>query len=451
MFFRRGGVLICQWTNVRFICFRSLHPLANFSYVKNTSNESNVFHMKKYLLTLLISFSVQLIFAQESKSGGFSNFDFTLQSGYQRMEMNDLNAFYGDSFFVSSKNYEPLHHAFYKALQLNYRLSSMLSIGTQLKVDQASSVDRFTVLNRSISITGQLDGIALLKKLFRKPIKNDWDLQLQAGLSYNIMQIKRYSTTLFWCYFPEPWYYANRVGGNAQVKLSYPIFKGSNAQWRLGLSVGYQYAQSKEVSEFEQYVSGKIQKTVSLGFSGINSGLSLTCEIKKRQSNKLAGPSKNAIYVDLLGQTYFGAIVYERSLNVASNGFQHSVSGGFISLRQAPWTSFNYSMLSLPFSYNASFDFNKTKNLPNKLELGIGLTAAFLKGFGASTPYRNQTIHPCLRFGYTYHSYHNGLLFKATIIPQLPGVSNTFNDASRKTSYNSPLRPSFCISIGKTF
>jgi hypothetical protein len=95
--------------------------------------------------------------------------------------------------------------------------------------------------------------------------------------------------------------------------------------------------------------------------------------------------------------------------------------------------------------------FNKTKNLPSKLELGVGLTASLLKGYGASIPYRNQTIHPCLRLGYAYHSYCNGLLFKATIIPQLPGISNTFIDNTRKTSYNSPLIPSFCISIGKTF
>jgi hypothetical protein len=106
--------------------------------------------------------------------------------------MKDLNAFYGDSLFVSSKEYKPLHHAFYQALQSNYRLSPMLSIGTQLKVDQASVTDRFTVLNRSISIIGQLDGMALLQKLIHKPIKNDWNLEVQAGLSYNVMQIKRY-------------------------------------------------------------------------------------------------------------------------------------------------------------------------------------------------------------------------------------------------------------------
>jgi hypothetical protein len=203
--------------------------------------------MKKYLLTFLFAFSFQFLFSQEQQHVQAPKYNITLNSGYQRMDMKDLNDFYGDTFFVSSKVYEPLHHAFYKALQLNYRLTPLLSIGTQLKVDQASVMDRFTVLNRSISITGQLDGMALLQKLLRKPIKDDWDLQLQAGLSYNIMQIKRYSTTMFWCYFPEPWYYANRIGGSAQVKLSYPIFKGSNTQWRLGLSVGYQYAQSKEV------------------------------------------------------------------------------------------------------------------------------------------------------------------------------------------------------------
>jgi hypothetical protein len=406
--------------------------------------------MKIYLLTLLFTASIPLLFAQETKLERFSNLDITLNSGYQRIDMKDLNAFYGDSFFVSSKTYEPLHHAFYKALQVNYRLTPLLSVGTQLKIDQASSVDRFTVLNRSIAITGQLDGMALVQKLIRKPIKDEWSLQVQAGLSFNLMQIKQ-STSYYWGCIIDPWYYSARLGGNAQVKLSYPIFKGANMQCRLGLNVGYQYAHSNEIVAYREYASSVIHKSVSLGFSGFNSGLSLSCDINKHKSPRRAGSSNNAIYVDLFGQTYFGAIVYERSLNVASNGVQHSVSGGFLSLRQAPWSVFNQSVVYLPFSYNASFDFNKTKNLPNKLELGVGLTASLLKGYGASIPYRNQTIHPCLRLGYTYHSYRNGLLFKATIIPQLPGISNTFINNTRKTSYNSPLIPSFCISIGKTF
>lgn len=336
-------------------------------------------------------------------------------------------------------------------MQLNYRLTPLLSIGTQLKVDQASVVDRFTVLNRSISITGQLDGMALLQKLLRKPIKDDWDLQLQAGLSYNIMQIKRFSTTMFWCYLPEPWYYANRIGGSAQVKLSYPIFKGSNAKWRLGLSVGYQYAQSKEVSEYEQYVSGKIQKAVTLGFSGFNSGLSLTCEINKLQSKKLAGPSKNAIYVDLLGQSLYGAVMYERSLNVSSNGVQHSIAGGFFSLNYVPWEERNHRMFSFPLSYNAAFDFNKTKNLPNKLELGIGVTGFLFKEFGSSEKYRSQQVCPSIRIGYTYHSYRNGLLFKATMTPVLLGINRSVSNGKQYKSNGTYVFPMFGISIGKTF
>lgn len=407
--------------------------------------------MKKHLLTLLISFSVHLLFSQEFQQVQSPKYDITLNSGYQRLDMKDLNAFYGDSFFVSSKNYEPLHHAFYKALQLNYRFTPLLSIGTQLKVDQASVVDRFTVLNRSISITGQLDGMALLQKLIRKPVKDDWDLQLQAGLSYNIMQIKRYSTTMFWCYIPEQWYYANRVGGSAQVKLSYPIFKGSNAQWRLGLSFGYQYAQSKEVLEYEQYVSGKIKKAVTLGFSGFNSGLSLTCEINKSQSNKLVGPSKNAIYVDLLGQSLYGAVIYERSLNVSSNGVQHSIAGGFFSLNYVPWEEMNHRMFSFPLSYNAAFDFNKTKNLPNKLELGIGVTGFLFKEFGSSEKYRSQQVCPSIRIGYTYHSYRNGLLFKATMTPVVLGITHTISNGTRFPSNGIYVFPMFGISIGKTF
>lgn len=406
--------------------------------------------MKKSLLTILFSVSLPLLFAQELQQARYSTFNINLSSGYQRVDMKDLNAFYGDSFFVSPKVYEPLHHAFYKALQVNYRLTPILSIGTQLKMDQASAVDRFTVLNRSIAMTGQLDGIAFLQKLMRKPIKDDWNLQVQAGLSYNIMQIKQ-STSYLWSCMPDPWYYSSRLGGSAQVKLSYPIFKGSNAQWRLGLNMAYQYAHSNEIIAYREYASSVIHKSVSLGFSGFNAGLSLSCEINKHKSPRRSGPSKNAIYVDLLGQTYFGAIDYERSLNVASNGVQHSISGGFISLRQVPWAFSNYSMVSLPFSYNASFDFNQTKNLPSKLELGVGLTASFMKDYGTSIPFREQTVHPCVRLGYTYHSYRHGLLFKTTIVPQLPGVSNTFNNNVRKTSYNPPLLPIFCISIGKTF
>ena len=71
--------------------------------------------MKKHLFTLLFTASIPLLFAQETKSERFSNLDITLNNGYQRVDMQDLNAFYGDSFFVSSKTYKPLHHAFYKA------------------------------------------------------------------------------------------------------------------------------------------------------------------------------------------------------------------------------------------------------------------------------------------------------------------------------------------------
>ena len=408
--------------------------------------------MKKYLLTLLFSVSVLLIFAQESKPGRFSNLDITLNSGYQRVDMKDLNAFYGDSYFVSPKTYEPLHHAFYKALQVNYRLTPKLSIGSQLKVDQASVEDRFTVLNRSIAVTCQLDGMALVQKLIRKPIKDDWDLQLQAGLSYNIMQIKESVPPYFWSCIPEPWYYSARLGGNAQVKLSYPILKGTNAQWRLGLSVGYQYVQSKVVSEYNDYTSNLIQKPITLGFSGFNSGVSLSCEIKKRQSNQFLDSSKNAIYVDLLGQSLFGAVMYERTLNVTSNGVQHSIAGGYFSFNQVPWSSENRRMHTIPIAYNASFDFNKNKNLPNKLELGIGVTASFVKGYGSSDKYKSQEISPSIRIGYVYHSYRNGLLFKATMTPVLLGINRSVSNGERFTSNGTTyVLPMFGISIGKTF
>ncbi len=407
--------------------------------------------MKKYLLTLLLSVSVELLFAQESKCGDFPKYDITLNSGYQRIDMKDLNAFYEDSFLVYSKEYKPLHHAFYQALQCNYRLSPMLSIGTQLKVDQASVTDRFAVLNRSIAVTGQLDGMVLLRKLIHKPIKNDWNLQVQAGLSYNVMQIKRYSTTLFWCYLPEPWFYSNRIGGNAQVKLSYPIMKCKNAQWRIGLSIGYQFAQSKELSYYEPYASNQIQKTVSLGFSGFNSGLSLTCQFNKRHSTEFVGPSKNAIYVDILGQSIYGAVMYERSLNVSSNGVQHSIAGGYLYLNYIPWEPMNHRMFSFPLSYNASFDFNKTKNLPNKLELGIGVTTSLLKEFGTSEKFRSQEVRPSIRIGYAYHSYRNGLLFKATLTPSFLGINRTVANGQRYTSNGTYVVPLFGISIGKTF
>ena len=436
---------------MRFICFHYLHPLANFSYVKNTSNEFFDIDMKKHLLTLLISFSVHLLFSQEFQQVQSPKYDITLNSGYQRLDMKDLNAFYGDSFFVYLKEYKPLHHSYHRTLQLNYRLTPTLSVGSQIKVDQASVIDCFTVLNRSISITSQLSGMALLSQLMHKPIKNDWDLQLQVGLSYNIMQIKESDPPSLMSCIPEPWYYSARVGGNAQVKLSYPIIKGTNAQWRLGLSVGYQYVQSKDVSEYNDYVSELIQKPVTLGFSGFNSGISLNCEIKKRQSNHLVDSSKNAIYVDLLGQSLFGAVMYERTLNVSSNGVQHSIAGGYFSFSQVPWSSENLRMHSIPIAYNASFDFNKTKNLPNKLELGIGVTSSFVKGYGSSDKYKSQEISPSIRIGYTYRSYHNGLLFKVTMTPVLLGINRSVSNGKRYKSNGTYVLPMFGISIGKTF
>jgi hypothetical protein len=422
------------------------------SYVKIISYAFFDFDMRKYLFTLFFTFTVQLLLSQEAIQSKFSKYDITLNSGYQRVDMKDLNAFYGDSIFVSSKTYESLHHAFYKALQLNFQLTPLLSIGTQLKVDQASVLDRFTVLNRAIGITSQLDGKALVQKLIRKPIKDDWDFQLQAGLSYNVMQIKESASPYFWSCIPEPWYYSARLGGSAQLKLSYPILKCTNVEWRLGLSVGYQYVQSKVISEYNDYSSNLIQKPVTLGFSGFNSGVSLTFQIKKRQSKNLFGPSKNAIYADLLGQSLFGAVMYERIVNVSSNGVQHSISGGYFSLSQVPWSSENRRMQTIPIAYNALFDFNKNKNVPNKLELGIGVTSFSVKGYGSSYKYKSQEISPCIRIGYVYHSYRNGLLFKATMTPVLLGfkrsVSNGERFPSNGTTY---VLPMFGISIGKTF
>jgi hypothetical protein len=396
--------------------------------------------MKKYLITLLFIASIPLLFAQEAKKKGISNLDITLNSGYQRVDMKDLNAYYSDPY------YKPHHSAFYKSLQLNYRLTPMMSIGTQLKVDQASVENLFTVLNRSIAFTGQIDGIPLLRQLIKKQINDDWRLQFQLGLSYNLMQVHVSDPPLFWSCITEPWYLRARLGGNAQVKLSYPIMKGSNTQWRLGLSVGYQYAQSKGIPEY-----GYMLVPVTIGFSGFNSGISLSCEINKRQINQLDAPSKNAIYVDVLGQSLYGAVMYERSLNVSSNGVQHSIAGGYFSFSQVPWTPMNLRMISLPFAYNTSYDFNKSKNLPNKLELGFGLTAFFNKEYGITEKYRTQEICPSIRIGYAYHSYRNGLLFKATMTPVLLGLQRTVTTATRNLSGNISPIVRFGISIGKTF
>lgn len=407
--------------------------------------------MQKLLPTLFFYIFVQFSYSQEINSARNRKYDFTLNSGYQRMDMKDLNLFYADSFFSSVKPYTPIHHAFYKSMQFNYRLNPLFSIGTQLKMDQASSMDRFTVLNRSISITGQMDGMELLRQFTQKPMKGNWDLQLQAGLSFHLMQIKKADPTLFWECFPEPWIRTTRLGGIVQAKLSYPIFTGRNTQWRLGVNLAYQYAQSKVISDDQFYASTSIQKNVTLGFSGFSSGLSLSCAINQPRQKTISGLSKNAIYIDILGQSVYGALVYERCLNSSSNGVHHSVSGGYFSLVYLPWTYANSRFFSIPLSYNATFDFNRTENLPNKLELGLGLTTFFNKSFGFFVQERYQEFAPSVRIGYVYKNVQNGLLLKATMTPIVLGIIHRSNNGLPASPNYTWAKLMFGVSIGKTF
>lgn len=411
----------------------------------------------------------------EKQKPRVSKLDFSYSFGYQHVRMQDINKYYLDSFAIPAGLFtKNVHHTFYRNLQFNYQFNRFFGLGFMMKSDLASLshtspgyltdevgniLDTFQFdnalifRNRTIGLQANFDVTHLLES--KGKIRPDtWRLNLISGASVNFMNVILHSSSPFYQHDYE--YYAPRIGGFAQVKVSYPIIRFKTSHVRLGFNLGYQYAKSTVLmsSMSNWIVMGEHPMTAD--FSGFNAGIGLTLEVPNRPYNKQnPSPSRNAIYLDVLGQSLYGGLIYERTLNIESTRTQRSLAGGILFLNRNPWDYIR--VVSVPISYNTTFDFNRTKNLPHKLELGLGITALAIKGFESGSTTDDQFLFPSVRLGYCYHSYHNGLLFKATLTPALAGLTREIIGDERFTYFGSAaffdrvVMPWIGISIGKTF
>lgn len=432
--------------------------------------------MLKIITFLLILFSNQILNAQTpNEKTKLSRWSVSYSLGYQHLKMGDINRYYLDTFAIPNNLFKQnIRHSMYRNLELSYQFSKYLGIGFSVKSNEQSiehvspiyfmddlgnitgtiySNNELGVRNNSFGIFAQLDCGKLMDHLAKRDVMKEWQMQLLAGATLNTMYVNLSTSSSV--YNHENKYFAPSIGWNSQVKISYPILKWKSSQLRLGLTLGYQYAKTKQLrtDAADWIVLGTYPITAD--FSGFNAGIGLSCEINHRKKQGDVSPSKNAIYLDIFGQSTYGSLVYERILNVESTRIQHAISLGFMRLNRSPWDYLG--VFSIPLSYNAYFDFNRTKNSPNKLELGFGITALGIAQYDYEPGRKEQYLYPSLRIGYVYHSYRNGLLFKATFTPLLPGLVRQEYAGIHYTNFGSAgffdrrVMPWIGMSIGKTF
>lgn len=432
--------------------------------------------MLKIITFLFLLFSNQILNAQATnEKTKVSRWSVSYSLGYQHLKMGDINRYYLDTFAIPNNLFKQnIRHSMYRNLELSYQFSKYLGIGFSVKSNEQSiehvspiyfmddlgnitdtiySNNELGVRNNSFGIFAQLDCGKLMDHLAKRDVMKEWQMQLLAGATLNTMYVNLSTSSSV--YNHENKYFAPSIGWNSQVKISYPILKWKSSQLRLGLTLGYQYAKTKQLrtDAADWIVLGTYPITAD--FSGFNAGIGLSCEINHRKKQGDVSPSKNAIYLDVFGQSTYGSLVYERILNVESTRIQHAISLGFMRLNRSPWDYLG--VFSIPVAYNAYFDFNRTKNSPNKLELGFGITALGIAQYDYEPARKEQYLYPSLRIGYVYHSYRNGLLFKATFTPLLPGLVRQEYAGIHYTNFGSAgffdrrVMPWIGISIGKTF
>jgi hypothetical protein len=433
--------------------------------------------MLKRTAFLFILFSIQILFGQASnEKTKTSRFSASYSIGYQHLRMGDINRYYLDTFAIPNNLFQQnIRHSMYRNLELNYQFSSYLGIGFSVKSNEQSikhvspiyfmddignitdtiySNNELGVRNNSFGLSAQLDCGKLIDHFAKRELMKEWQMQFLAGATLNTMYVNLSSNSSV--YNHNYAYFQPRIGWNTQVKISYPIFKWKSSQLRLGLTLGYQHAKTNLLRAYsaDWIVLGKYPITAD--FSGFNGGIGLSCEINHHKKQGNVSPSKNAVYLDIFGQSLYGALMYERIQNAESTGVQHGLSAGFIFLNRIPWDYLR--VFSIPLAYNAYFDFNRRKNSPHKLELGVGVNALGIRHFDSSVSSKEQFLFPSARLGYCYHSYKDGLLFKATFTPALAGlVRESFGTDKMYTYFGSaaffdaPAFPWIGISIGKTF
>lgn len=442
-------------------------------YLSNTQNLS----MLKITFFLILLFSVQLFSAQtSSEKTKIYRLSVSYSLGYQHLRMGDINRYFLDTFAIPNNLFQQnIRHSMYRNLELSYHFSNYLGFGISVKSNEQSiehvspiyfmddignitdtiySNNRLGVRNNSFGIFAQLDCGKLLDHFAKRNAMKDWQMQLLAGATLNTMYVNLSTNSSV--YNHENNYFAPSFGWNSQVKISYPLLKWKNSQLRLGLTLGYQHAKTKQLrtDAVNWIVLGKYPITAD--FSGFNAGIGLNYEINHRKKQGSISPSKNAVYLDIFGQSLYGALMYERIQNVESTGVQHGLAAGFIFLNRIPWDYLR--VLSIPLAFNAYFDFNRRKNSPHKLELGFGITVMSLQNVESSNPTKEQYLFPSARIGYCYHSYQSGLLFKATFTPALAGIARSnfggdkmYTNFGSAAFFDSPAFPWIGISIGKTF
>ncbi len=426
------------------------------------------------LLSVFLCFSFFLSAQKGDSLKKPSRFSFDYSIGYQRQNMTELNRYYMDSFAIKVGIFDKhIHHGIYRNLSFSYHPSSFWSIGLNYKTDQASvsnqsemyttdqngnvldtvmSKYQFITKNSGLGVQLQFQWNTLFYKMSKKKVWDNLHLSTSAGISYNLSILSLHQSIPYFNLLDRTDFLGENFGYNTQVTMSYPVLKFNHSQLRLGVRLGYQWSRSNSLT----YSSGDPWQignyTVKANFSGINAGLSLTYQVgNNKNSISKNGNSANAVYVDIFGQALYGTLGYDRILNVNSTRMNHSVSAGILYLNQFPWTYLR--VFSVPVSYNMLFDFHPTKNLPHKLEVGMGLNYLDLKSGENNSFITESYLYPSMRIGYRYHSMKSGLFFRTTFTPVLPGFE--FSDGyawfGSAAFFGQRITPWIGFSIGKTF
>jgi|TARA_B110000259_G_C13912958_1_gene361645 hypothetical protein len=150
-----------------------------------------------------------------------------------------------------------------------------------------------------------------------------------------------------------------------------------------------------------------------------------------QDTNTVAPIKRNSIYVEYAGQGLYPSVSFDR-LYRTEKKMKTSFTGG-LTLIPIP----DYFVFSVPASYNILFGKRKSK-----LELGIGVTAMYLRegNIPASYGYKdNNGVYHYEQFvghehnffayftskiGYRYQNPTGGLFFRVTLTPHLAGISS---------------------------
>jgi hypothetical protein len=432
-----------------------------------------MFEYKSLLFCLLFSLSLS---AQKTDSLKKTNrFSFEYALGYQKQNMDDLNRFYIDSFAAKMGVFtKHLHHGNYRNFKFFYHPSSYWSIGLNYKTDQAiieNESEIFTTdqsgnivdtiqsnyglysKNMGLGLQLQMHWSTLIFRFNQSELWKNLHLNTSLGFSYNSSIITITSKIPYFNLNDTKQHLSQSFGSSIQFKISYPILQMKFSKLRLGLNLGYQWVKSdttRLITGEPWLVLGAYP--IKTSYSGLNCGLGLTYEIgNRRHIPPKQGSSANTIFIDLFGQALYGTLGYDRILNIKSTKVNHSISAGFLLLNQFPWTYLG--VFSVPLSYNLLLDFHRNKNLPHKLELGFGVSGLHLINKEDNYKTNESYLYPSLRIGYRYHSMENGLFFRTTFTPALPGLE--FSDGyvwyGSAAIFGQRFMPWAGISIGKTF